>query len=289
MSMKTSVVYTAANPRAELDGAVFAAGVETLRKKGVSVIEFYSPFATAAQRGKLLAQQGMESIFLAALYQKRHGFNLSALNEDIRALGIQETKRCIDAAAAAGSGRVLMTSGALPEDPSRTGEAVAALESSLICLCDYAADRGVALTLEPGDRTVQAMQVVGPTFLAVELCERIRQRGRSISLTMDSSHLAQLGEDIRSALELAKPYCNHIHLANCILDLGHPMYGDKHPLFTDPAGYFSLAELQSLGRWCKTLYAEDELTLSFEIICHDSADAGFFSKVLREEEWFFSL
>ncbi len=289
MCLKKSVVYTAVNPLAELDGVVFAAGVETLRKRGISVIEFYSPFEAAAQRGELLAQQDMESIFLAALHQKRYGFNLSAPDENVRRLGIRETEKCIDAAVAAGSARVLMTSGALPEDPAYWDEAIEKLEKSLLHLCDYASARGVALTLEPGDRTVQAKQVIGPTALAVAVCESLRDQGRDLTLTMDSSHLAQLGEDVRPALELAKPYCSHIHLANCILKPGHPMYGDKHPLFNDPDGHFTIDTLQDLGRWCKALYCDSELTLSFEIICHDSADVDFFDRVLCEEDWFFSL
>ena len=169
------------------------------------------------------------------------------------------------------------------------GAAMNSLEYSLRTLCDYAAVHGRELVLEPGDTAVQAFQLIGSTDKAVALCELMRREGRTLGLTMDVSHTAQLGEDVHTAFTQALPLCQHIHLANCILKPDHPLYGDKHPVMSDPDAVFSFSEIKELAVWCRNQYGDKELTLSFEVICHEDDQAAFFEKILREEEWFFSL
>ena len=49
---------------------------------------------------------------------------------------------------------------------------------------------------------------------------------------MDTSHLIQLDEKLLDCIKKALPYCNHIHLANCVIkDKLHELYGDKHTEF----------------------------------------------------------
>ena len=49
---------------------------------------------------------------------------------------------------------------------------------------------------------------------------------------MDTSHLRQLNEKPLVFIKKAFPYCNHIHLVNCIVkDITSNLYGDKHHEF----------------------------------------------------------
>jgi len=49
---------------------------------------------------------------------------------------------------------------------------------------------------------------------------------------MDTSHLRQLNETPLDSIKKAFPYCNHIHLVNCIVkDKTSNLYGDKHHEF----------------------------------------------------------
>ena len=47
-------------------------------------------------------------------------------------------------------------------------------------------------------------------------------------------------------------YCNHIHLANCIIrDKSHELYGDKHSEFGIEGGEISLEEAHHMIEWIK--------------------------------------
>jgi sugar phosphate isomerase/epimerase len=289
MSIKKSLVLSVAYPLTETNAILFAEKLKYLKGLGINTVEFFVPFEYIDSFVPVFRSSDLNGIYLAALYQKRNNFNLSSLEESFRLRSVDATEKCILAAVNLGAGKVLITSGRRPESDSRQGEAEDALKRSLRSLCDFAKDHNVGLLMEPGDRDVQAFQVVGSTKTAVELCSVLASEGKELSLTMDTSHTIQLNEDVRTALNTAKPFCRHIHLANCVLKPGHSLYGDKHPMLSDPEAELSFAEMQELGSWCKELYNEEELTLSVEVICHESDQERFFEKLLREEKWFLAL
>lgn len=287
LSIKKSVVLSALLPKAETDDALYEWGLARLAERGVRTVETYIPFDRAAGRRRLLEAYGMEHIYLGAMYQKRNDLHLSSIEETERRRALAETRLCVDAAAASGSRRLLLTSGKIPETEEEIPRALCALKNSLTEICSYAREKGLAVTLEPGDRAVQAFQLIGPTGDAVALMEALSENCPNLSLTMDTSHTVQLGEPIKSALQKARPFCHHVHLANCILKTGHPMYGDRHPVFTDPEGEIALADMKDATDWLRQLYNKEELTLSIEIICPEEDNRAFTERVLKEEEWFF--
>ncbi|MCI8513641.1 MAG: sugar phosphate isomerase/epimerase [Lachnospiraceae bacterium] len=287
MAIRKSVVLSALLPDAETDDALYEWGLARLAERDVRVAETYIPFDRAAERRRCLEEHGMEHIYLGALYQKRNGIHLCATEEKERQRALAETGLCLDAAAASGSGTILLTSGRLPKKKENLPRALRALKDSLKQICARAAEKNLAVTLEPGDTAVQAFQLIGSTDDALALMEALRESCPNLSLTMDTSHTVQLGEDIEEALRSARPFCRHVHLANCILKKEHPLYGDRHPLFTDPDGEISPAKMQYVTNWLKQQYHDEELTLSFEIICQKGDNRTFMERVLEEEDWFF--
>ena len=143
----------------------------------------------------------------------------------------------------------------------------------------------VLLTLEPGDRSVDSKQLAGPTDDTVAWLESFPGNQSFLQLTMDTSHIAQLGEDVRSAIDKTKKHCNHIHIANCILKEDHPLYGDKHPLFSDKDAYYSIDDLKDITSGF--ISPEKDITVSIEIINRSEDEWEMFERILEEESWFF--
>lgn len=285
MAIRKSIVLTALLPDAIDSLETFEAGCAAFKNKGYSVIEFYAPFDQAASRRGVLERYGLSGIYLAALYQKRNALSLCAVSEGERRTAVKETFRCIDAAKAAGAEAVLITGGLYPGKDKET-DAWSALEKSISELIEYAGT--LRVLLEPGDRDVDARQLAGPTEETVVMAKRICQKHNNFALTMDTSHMAQLGENWDASLRLAQPFCDHVHLANCILKPGHPLYGDKHPLFDSKDAAYSLSELQTIAKILFEGYAP-ELTVSIEIIYHGEDQTEYMNQVLAEEEWFSNM
>jgi len=63
------------------------------------------------------------------------------------------------------------------------------------------------------------------------VARRVLKEHPNFGLTIDQSHLYQLGEDPACVLPEAMDVIVHIHLANCSLDRELPWFGDQHPRF----------------------------------------------------------
>ncbi len=286
MKLCKSIVLSGILPQVKEDRQAFERGVDYFSKKGITVFEYFAPFQHTAEFGRILKERSLRSIYLAAIYQKMYGLNLSAVDENERAKAVEQVFDCIDAAIAAEADSVLVTSGAYPKDASLEPKALDALERSLCELFDHAGN-AVKFLLEPGDQFADSRQFMGPTDKAVELTKRLRERYQNISLTLDTSHMALMGEDIKASIELAKPYCGHIHLANCIINKALPLYGDKHPFFNCADSAFTSADLKEIMQWAAKLYSNDELTITVEIISRSEDPWADAEHMLEEENWFF--
>jgi len=121
------------------------------------------------------------------------------------------------------------------------------LEELLKYMDEKAKDYRLNLTLEPGDTSVDSFSLIGNTDLAIKLVREIREKYKNFGLTMDTSHLRQLNEEPLDSIKKAFPYCNHIHLANCIIkDKTLNLYGDKHPEFGIEGGEISVKEIKNI-------------------------------------------
>lgn len=174
--------------------------------------------------------------------------DLNSLDESVRAAAVQEMKACIDEAYAVGATRFAVLSGPDP-GVERRQEATAALVRSISEILDYARSKGkIGFALEVFDREIDKKALIGSTADAVAVSKMVRERYPEFGLMIDLSHLPLQGETIRDSLHTAKDHIIHIHIGNCSLVAGDPMYGDLHPRFGIKGGENDVPEVREFLR-----------------------------------------
>ena len=168
--------------------------------------------------------------------------NLNSLDEAERRTAVDQLKMCVDEAAEVGARRVAFLSGRDAGDAGRP-KALEALIKSVKEVCAYGQDKGVALTCEVFDRTVDKKALIGPSGYSAEFAKMVRQDYPDFGLMYDLSHLPLLFEKAEPALRLIKDYLVHIHVGNGVVDPNLPGYGDLHPRFGWPGGSNDVPEL----------------------------------------------
>jgi sugar phosphate isomerase/epimerase len=123
-----------------------------------------------------------------------------------------------------------------------------ALIASVKELAAYGQARGVALTCETFDRTVDKKCLIGPSPAAAEFARAVRQDFPTFGLLYDLSHQPLLFEQSEAALTLLKDYLVHIHVGNGVVDPNAKSYGDTHPRFGWPGGCNDVPELVTFIR-----------------------------------------
>ncbi|MGQ9786809.1 MAG: sugar phosphate isomerase/epimerase family protein, partial [Anaerolineae bacterium] len=126
----------------------------------------------------------------AILLQK---LNLNSLDEAERQHAVNELKKCIDEAAELGAQRVAYLSGKDPGDPERPA-ALDALVKSTRELCAYGREKGIGLTCEVFDRSIDKKALIGPSSYAAEYARIMRVDYPDFGLMYDLSHLPLLFE-----------------------------------------------------------------------------------------------
>lgn len=235
---------------------------------GFGVVELTPAAGSAEWRaiGSSLERFGVQAVLLAGLPLLRAGVALCSAGED-RRRAIAVVRDTIEQACEAGAGAVLVTSGRA-DDPRDRVAALSRLVDSLTELAEFAADVApdLRLRLEPTDTELQHRQLVGATTLAVSIAEQVGERGLELDLNLDLSHLLELGEQPAQSLARARPHCRHVHLANCVLESGHPLRGDRHPPFGHPGSLVGVPEIAETLRSLSRLgYLNPEVVIGLEV------------------------
>lgn len=272
----------------------FLNAIRNLNNYDICSIEFYYKGNDRKTIKEYLISHDIKSIYLGAMAAKQKNLNLSSLNKDLREKSIQEMKKCINDAYFYGSYSILINSGRSP-DNGEDEIAYEYLKKSLEKLLKYidasAKDYKLNLTLEPGDTRIDSFSLIGNTDLAIKLVREIRGKYKNFGLTMDISHLRQLEEEPLDSIKKAFPYCNHIHLANCIIrDKTSNLYGDKHPEFGIEGGEISIEELRNILETIKKIYEGSELIVGLEIICRKEdykEEIDYFKNMMKNLSGFY--
>jgi len=241
---------------------------------GFRVLEIVAPESDALldAAGKAARSRDAALILLAGLPLLRARASLSADGPE-RRKAVETVARILDRASAVGAEAVLVTTGPDPA-PSARAAAVERLVESLVELSDRASGSGVTVRLEPTDTNLHHRQVVGPTALAVDLVRRVARRGGRIDINLDLSHIIELGESPGEAFAAAAGDCRHVHLANCAVEPGHPLRGDRHPPFGWPG---TEVDQRTLARALTSLdrsgyFADAACVLGVEVIPPEDRD-----------------
>jgi len=288
---KKSIILPAFFPSSMENTQHFLNAIKTLKNYDIYSIEFYYKGNDKKIIKEYLNSHEINSIYLGAMAAKQKNLNLSSPNKELREESVQEMKKCIDDAYFYRSYSILINSGRSP-DNEEDEIAYEYLKKSLEELLKYidvpAKDYKLNLTLEPGDTKVDSFSLIGNTDLAIKLVREIREEYKNFGLTMDTSHLRQLDEEPLDSIKKTFPYCNHIHLANCILkDKGSALYGDKHPEFGISKGEFSNNDIKRIYEEIVKLYKDIKIILGLEIICRGDNEIYFFKKIVKNFSWFF--
>ena len=291
---KKSIVLPAFFPSSMENAQHFLNAIRALKNYDICSIEFYYKGNDRKTIKKYLIGHDIKSIYLGAMAAKQKNLNLSSQNKELREESVQEMKKCIDDAYFYGSYSILINSGRSPdngEDEIAYEYLKESLEELIKYMDEKAKDYRLNLTLEPGDTGVDSFSLIGSTDLAIKLVREIREQYKNFGLTMDTSHLRQLDEEPLDSIKKAFPYCNHIHLANCIIkDRTSNLYGDKHPEFGIEGGEISVEELKNILEAIKEIYEGYELIVGLEIICrkeNNKEEINYFENMIKELSWFY--
>ena len=167
--------------------------------------------------------------FGAQPYILREKLDLNSFDETKRKDSVDKLLPLVDEAKELGAKRFTVLSG--PDPGIKREEAGRLLVDSLMTLCSYAKERGVSVTLETFDRTVEKKSLMGPSEESLLISKELRSKFPDFGLMYDMGHAPLLNEDPAKALRLLKDHLVHIHVGNCVKTPGLTAYGDQHPRF----------------------------------------------------------
>ena len=208
---------------------------------GVEITWIKDPVARKQVRS-ILETANLPAIFGAqpALISQR--LDLNALDSVERKKALDRIIECMDMAKEMDIHTFSLVSGWDPGADKRS-EAMKLLEESVLKICEYGKSRNISVNLELFDRDYEVHALLGPLEEAIIFSSRIKQYFPDFGLLYDLSHQAILDQKTLSALKLLKNDLVHVHLGNCSVKPGDPLYGDKHPRIGYPGGTVGVAEL----------------------------------------------
>ena len=172
----------------------------------------------------------------------RGKLDLNATDQSRRKDAVEKLLPYIDEAKEIGAKRFTVLSGPDP-GPNMRGEARSLLVNSLLTLCSYAKERGISITLETFDRSIEKKSLIGPSDEASIVAREVKDKFSDFGLMYDMGHAPLLNEEPGQALRLLKEYLVHIHVGNCVKTPGITAYGDQHPRFGLKGGENDVTQL----------------------------------------------
>jgi len=220
--------------------------------------------AALLRESKKTVAFGGQSVLLAA------GLDLNNDDRWKRREAVDAVKRVVEQAYEIGAVGFAVLSGRDPGEGKREAARDLLVDSLVQIAAELRAQGAMRLILETFDRQPFGKNcLIGPSVEAVEVAKQVRERVPDFGLMLDLSHLPLLGEAPPQAVETARGHLVHAHIGNCVLrDPKHPMYGDMHPPFNDPAGENGV---EQLADFLKALFetrfldAKKRPILSFEV------------------------
>lgn len=172
--------------------------------------------------------------------------SLSSLNEGNRLKAVEEARRGINQARECGANRLSLVSGPAPEGSALRSTALTVLSESIeILAADAAEHPAVELIIEPLDYKAHKKGTLGTFTEALKIVNDLENRGLSIKICSDTSHMILNEEDpvgaVKPHLDLVAEY----HLCNPVVDEKLSEFGDRHIPFGAP-GVLTESDLNAL-------------------------------------------
>ena len=201
--------------------------------------------AMRSDAATLLRESGKTVAFGAQPVLLTQGLDLNHDDPWKRRDAVDGVKRVVEQAYELGAAGLAVLSGKDPGEEKRSAARDALVASLSEIAAELRAQGTMPLVLETFDRKPFGKNcLIGPSAEAVEIAKQMRERFPDFGLMIDLSHLPLLGETPTEAVETVRDYLVHAHMGNCVMrDPRHPMYGDAHPPFGDPAGENGVEQL----------------------------------------------
>lgn len=188
---------------------------------------------TRKKVSNLLSYAGLRVSFNAGPPYSFQHVNIASLDRSEREKSVATAKKLVDDAYYLNAEIHGVVSGPDPGITLRE-EGRKVLIDSLIRLSEYAhsqnKEKPLVISLEPVDRDIHRKGLIGPIADAITVAKKIKEQCPNFGLTLDLSHLPQLGEKIEDAVPITKGFLVNVHIGNSVVsDSSHPLYGDEHP------------------------------------------------------------
>ncbi|MHA6692213.1 sugar phosphate isomerase/epimerase family protein [Devosia sp. A449] len=199
------------------------------------------------QMRDMLTWSGCDVVYVAGGLMRAQNIDPSAATAEERAVSLDKLKTIVSNASWFGARMLLVCAGA-DVGPERRTQAIEHLAGCLRELCLHAEQLRphdpLWITFEHFDRELDQKRLLGPTIETVAMIADIRRDHGNIGMTLDMSHLMQLGEDLTVAVKTAGDLAIHAHVANCGLDRSVPKaFGDSHCRFGMAGGHATLEDV----------------------------------------------
>lgn len=270
-------------PQAMEDSGLLMELFRKVQEKGIfDCVEFYfhGTLEEEMQIGKELKRLGLSAVFLAGYPMKQEKADISAKSESKRNEGVQICRKLYESACRMGAEKMLILSGPAWEVKEEQ-QIIAQTKKSLEEITAGMPMDGPQVTLEYFNDSGEPWLAVGPISMTKQIFTDLSLPLTGI--TFDTSHTAQMKEDIIESFKTLKPWIHHLHFANSVSgDETSPLYGDKHPLFGIDGGDISLENIKEIYKKLeKDGLLEGIDICSFEVISRGNEDE-YFEETCRE-------
>lgn len=162
-----------------------------------------------------------------------------------------------------------------------------AFYSSIVEILDYMKKYpDIKLILEPLDAYADKKNVIGDLNTTLRLYEELSINGinanQQFIACIDTAHFALNNDDLNETVTKLARYSDRIHFANAILDVNHPLYGDKH-IEIGEHGFLNEIVAQNLVNHARSLKFDcDSIYLTVEVRTYAKADMWPMEAMTRE-------
>ncbi|MDD3415615.1 MAG: TIM barrel protein [Lachnospiraceae bacterium] len=229
---------------------------------------------------EVIKECGLSSVYLAGFEIKRGKWSITASDEQQRRDAVELLKKQYEHACRLGADKVVILSGPVEENVPEekvVEQARRSLQEIDIFCTEIIPE--IALEFFPTKR--EPFLALGNTEMVKKVYEHTDWK--HIGITFDTSHVAQIGEDVVTSFRTLMPWTHHLHLANSMsADKTSPLYGDKHPLFTLENGDFSVEQIKTVYRQLQ----EEGLLKNVEICSVEVISRGdeesYYTEIVQE-------
>ena len=215
---------------------------------------------------KMLEQAHMRVCYGAQPRLLGTGLNPNDIDEEGRLKAERTLLEAVDEAEYLGAGGIAFLAGKWEEKTKE--ESYVQLKKTTKRVCDYAAEKGMAVELEVFDYNMDKAALIGPAPYAAKFAADMRCMCSNFGLIVDLSHFPTTYETSKFVIQTLRPYITHFHIGNAVVKKGCEAYGDQHHRFGYPE---SANDTEQLLEFFKVLKEEGFLNkdqpyvLSFEV------------------------